>query len=159
MVGAQFDSLSRLHATLHGQTCGGWKISTPKPLHVCESPLALIMTTVPGKDLKSCAATDDDLTPHVLESIGRAFVAAMQKSWSRGQLHGDLGLQNILYDIEARNLSLIDPGTLESCSVCNDPGQSRHPPVLELGHILPDLAPDVAAMIRNPVPRLPPQIF
>src|SRR5260370_2189380 len=147
MVGGEFDSLRPRHARVHGQTCGGWKISTPKPLHVCESPLALIMTTVPGKDLKSCAATDDDLTPHVLESIGRAFVAAMQKIWSRGQLHGDLGLQNILYDIEARNLSLIDPGTLESCSVCNDPDKSPHPPVLELCHILRGLVTDLRDMI------------
>jgi O-antigen/teichoic acid export membrane protein len=159
MVVAQFDSLSRLHAALHGQTCGGWKISTPKPLHVCESPLALIMTTVPGKDLKSCAATDDDLTPEILESIGRAFVAAMQKSWSRGQLHGDLALQNILYDIEGRNLSLIDPGTLESCSVCNNPDKSRRPAVLELGHILRDLGTDVRDMIGNPIARLRRQIF
>ena len=159
MVGAQFRSLSRLHAALHGQACDGWEISGPKPLHVCESPLALIMTAVSGKDLKSRAATDDDLTPDVLESIGRAFVAAMQKSWSRGQLHGDLGLQNILYDIEARNLSLIDPGTLESCSVCNETDKSWRPAVLELGHILRDLGTDVRDMIGNPIARLRRQIF
>jgi hypothetical protein len=94
-----------------------------------------------------------------LESIGRAFVAAMQKSWSRGQLHGDLALQNILYDIEARNLSLIDPGTLECCSVCNDPDKSRRPAVLELGHILRDLGTDVRDMIGNPIARLRRQIF
>ena len=159
MVDAQFEALSILHAAVHGQTCDGWKISSPKPLHVCQSPLALIMTAVSGKDLKSCAATDDDLTPDVLESIGRVLVTAMRESWSRGQLHGDLGLQNIHYDIEANDLSLIDPGTLESCSVCNDPDRSWRPAVLELGHILRDLGTDVRDIIGNPIARLRRQIF
>src|SRR5712691_12407635 len=83
----------------------------------------------------------------------------MKKSCSRGQLHGDLALQNILYDIEARNMSLIDPGTLECCSVCNNPNKSRRPAVLELGHILRDLGTDVRDMIGNPAARLRRQIF
>ena len=105
-VQAQFDSLSSLHAGLHGRTVHGWTISTPQPLRICQSPLALVMTAVSGtKDLKSSAAADDDLTPDVLETIGRAFVATMRESWSRGQLHGDLGLQNVLYDIDVQEIA------------------------------------------------------
>jgi hypothetical protein len=160
MVAAQFDSLSRLHSALHGLTVNDWKISTPKPLQVCNSPLALVMTAVSAKkDLKSCAATDDDLTPEVLDAIGRAFTAAMQERWSRGQIHGDLALQNILYDIQGKNLSFIDPGTRECCTVCYDLSKCWRPAVLELGHILRDLGTDVRDLIGNPIARLRRQIF
>jgi tRNA A-37 threonylcarbamoyl transferase component Bud32 len=160
LVDAQFDALSRLHAVLDGRTVNGWKITTPKPIYVCKFPLALVMTTVSAKkDLKSCAATDDDLTPELLDAVGRAFAAAMHETWSRGQLHGDLALQNILYDIPGRNLSLIDPGTRECCRVCNDLAESWSPAVLELGHILRDLGTDVRDMIGNPIARLRRQIF
>ena len=160
LVDAQFDSLSRLHSALHGRTLRGWKISTPTPLHVCKSPLALVMTAVSGKkDLKSCAAADDELTPEVLEAVGRAFVAAMHESWSRGQLHGDLALQNILYNIQTKDLSFIDPGTPECCLVCNDVPARWRPAVLELGHMLRDLGTDVRDMLGNPIARLRRQIF
>jgi O-antigen/teichoic acid export membrane protein len=160
LVDAQFESLSRLHMALDGRIVNGWKISTPKPIHISKSPLALVMTAVSAKkDLKSCAAADDDLTPEVLDAVGRAFTAAMHESWSRGQLHGDLALQNVLYDIPGKNLSLIDPGTRECCSVCNDLAESWSPPVLELGHILRDLGTDVRDMIGNPIARLRRQIF
>jgi tRNA A-37 threonylcarbamoyl transferase component Bud32 len=160
LADAQFDSLSRLHSALDGRTVNGWKISTPKPLHVCKSPLALVMTGVSGKkDLKSCAATDDDLAPEVLQALARAIVAALEQSWSRGQLHGDLALQNILYDIQAKNLSFIDPGTRECCSVCNDVTTRWRPAALELGHVVRDLGTDVRDVIGNPVARFRRQIF
>jgi len=160
MVNAQFASLARLHAALDGRIVNGWKISIPKPLYVCTSPLALVMTAVSAKkDLKSGAATDDDLAPDILDTLGRGFVAAMRECWSSGQIHGDLGLQNILYDIQARNLSLIDPGTRECCCVCNDATNGWRPAVLELGHILRDLGTDVRDLIGNPIARLRRQIF
>ena len=160
MVDAQFASLSRLHGALDGRSVNGWKISTPKPLYVCKSPLALVMTAVSGKkDLKSCAGADADLTPEILKAVGRAVAGVMQESWSRGQLHGDLGLQNILYDIQRKNLSFIDPGTRESCFVCNDTYKRIHPAMLELGHMLRDLGTDVRDMIGYPAARLRRQIF
>jgi hypothetical protein len=118
------------------------------------------MTAVAGrKDLKSCTANDDELTPDVLDALGRAFIATMQDGWSRGQMHGDLGLQNILYDIQAKTLSFIDPGTRECCSVCNDIASPWRPAALELGHILRDLGTDVRDLIGNPIARLRRQIF
>jgi O-antigen/teichoic acid export membrane protein len=160
LADAQFDSLSRLHSALDGRTVDDWKISTPKPLYICKSPLALVMTGVSGKkDLKSCAATDDDLTPEGLRAVARVVVAALEESWLRGQLHGDLALQNILYDIQARNLSFIDPGTRECCSVCNEVTTRWRPAALELGHILRDLGTDVRDLIGNPVARFRRQVF
>jgi O-antigen/teichoic acid export membrane protein len=160
LADAQFDSLSRLYSVLDGLTVNSWKISTPKPLYVCKLPLALVMTAVSGKkDLKSCAATDDDLTPEVLQAVARAIVAALKESWSRGQRHGDLALQNILYDVRAKNLSFIDPGTPECCNVCNDLTTPWRPAALELGHIVRDLGTDVRDIIGNPVARFRRQIF
>jgi O-antigen/teichoic acid export membrane protein len=160
MVQEQFDSLNRLHAALDGRCINGWTISTPQPLQICEAPLALAMTTVSArKDLRSSAAADENLTPDVLDALGRACVGAMADSWSRGQMHGDLALQNILYDIRERHLSFIDPGTRECCNVCNDVATHWRPAALELGHILRDLGTDVRDLIGNPIARLRRQIF
>jgi len=156
---AEFASLSRLHEGLHGRAVEGWTIATPAPLHLCEAPLALVMTAVPAtKDLKSSAAVDDDLTPDRLEQLGRALVIAMRTIWSRGQMHGDLGLQNVLYDLDSRTLSLIDPGTPECCRVCHERAGTWRPAVLELGHILRDLGTDVRDVIGNPIARLRRQV-
>jgi hypothetical protein len=86
-------------------------------------------------------------------------VAAMRPTWSRGQLHGDLGLQNVLYDVPSRTLSLIDPGTPECCRVCDEGAHTWRPAVLELGHILRDLGTDVRDVIGNPIARLRRQVF
>ncbi|HLH92145.1 MAG TPA: hypothetical protein VKX28_27255 [Xanthobacteraceae bacterium] len=157
---AEFDSLSRLHGALHGRVVEGWTIAMPTPLHLCTSPLALVMTAVPAtNDLKSRAPADDDLPLDRLEQLGRVLVAAMRPSWSRGELHGDLGLQNILYDVDSRTLSLIDPGTPECCRVCNEGRHNWRPAALELGHILRDLGTDVRDLIGNPTARLRRQVL
>jgi O-antigen/teichoic acid export membrane protein len=159
-VRAEFNSLSRLHGALHGRVIEGWTIATPTPLHVCESPLSLVMTAVPAtNDLKASAATDDELTPDRLEQLSRVLVAAMRTIWSRGQLHGDLGLQNVLYDVHSRTLALIDPGTPECCRVCHEAAGEWRPAVLELGHILRDLGTDVRDVVGNPIARLRRQVF
>jgi hypothetical protein len=138
----------------------GWKISTPEPLHVCHLPVALLMTPIAGKkDLKTSAGTDDELTPEVLQAMAHAMVTALHGSWSRGHLHGDLALQNILYDVSAKRLCFIDPGTQDCCSVCNDVANSWGPAALELGHILRDLGTDVRDLIGNPAARFRRQIF
>jgi O-antigen/teichoic acid export membrane protein len=160
MVNEQFAALLRLHARLDGSVVNGWTISTPRPLFICESPLALVMTAIPAKkDLRSSIAVDYDLTHEILAELGRALVAAMQESWSRGEMHGDLGLQNVLYDIRTRQLSLIDPGTRECCIVCNDITNPWSPAVLELGHMLRDLGTDIRNLTGTPAAWLRRKIF
>lgn len=159
MAEAQAGSLSRLHASLDGQVINGWTISVPIPLHVCKAPLALIMTAVPGKDLKSQMTADDELNPSILESLGRTVAAAMQQCWSRGQMHGDLGLQNILYDIHSRNVAFIDPGTRECCVVCMAKNSRWTLGATELGHILRDLGTDVRDFSGNSLARVRRKIF
>jgi len=110
LVRAEFKSLSQLYAALNGRTIDGWSTHTPAPLYVCESPLALVMTAVPGTPLSSCLPTGDNVTPEVLESASRAVLGAMQTFWSMGQLHGDVSFDNILCDIVHKDLSFIDLG-------------------------------------------------
>lgn len=143
MVNTQFDSLLRLHQSLNGRQVDGWTIAIPMPLHVCKAPLALLMTAVSGNDLKSSIANNDDLTLGVMQSLGRTLVKIMRPYWSHNQVHGDIGLQNILYDVRMRQLALIDPGTPECCVVCMQKDARWKPEILELGHIVRDLGTDI----------------
>ena len=157
-VHAQFDALERLNSTVDGRIVDGWTISTPKPLYICRSPLALVMTAVPGKDLKSCDLALDERTIQALDSAGRVLVAVMQDCWSRGQLHGDLAPQNILCDVDAKTLSLIDPGTPESCLDCNRDRKDSASAVFDLAHLLWAWGIE-RADIANPVGRRRKHIF
>jgi O-antigen/teichoic acid export membrane protein len=138
IVHAQYDALSRLHLTMHGRASHGWKISVPEPIYICKSPVALVMTQVPGQTLTLCLETGDDMTPEVLDSAARAIVTAMELNWSLGRLHGDLGFDNILCDVSARNLSFVDPDATRGCSVsaASDPQNAR---VREMGAFLTDM--------------------
>jgi hypothetical protein len=114
-VHAQFNSLGDLHAILDGLQINGWKISIPRPLYVCGSPLALVMTAVPGRSIDVYMQKSDVLTPEVTRSAARAFAGAMKHYWSSGRMHGELGLCNVLFDVEAKTLSFIDALPEENC--------------------------------------------
>ena len=46
---------------------------------------------------------------------------AMEQCWSNGRRHGDLHFGNVLFDIGAKKISLIDAGsTRADCRICND---------------------------------------
>jgi hypothetical protein len=118
------------------------------------------MTQVSGKhDLKASLGVDKDLTPEMLDELGQAVVLGLRESWSRGERHGDLALQNILYSVQTRQLSFIDPGTRECCFVCNSADSPWPSAVLELGHILRDYGTDVRDLMGKPRARLLRGIF
>lgn len=154
MLQAQFDSLSKLHSALHGREINGWKVFIPCPLYIHASPLALAMTEVPGKHIETYASKNVVLTSRDLLDAARAFVTTMQQYWSDGRCHGDLGVHNVLFDIEAKKISFIDPGTLESCPVCNDRTKSQPPAVLDLAHTLYDVTLDVSDLVGVQTMRL-----
>lgn len=159
MVQDQFDALSSLHAALHGCEVNGWKISVPRPLRIHKSPLTLLMTKVPGRHIDSYKSKDDVLTSRNLRDAAYAFAAAMQRCWSVGRRHGDLGVHNALFDIEARKIAFIDPGTRESCPVCNDYTRAQAPAVLDLAHTLYDVTIDVTDLTGRPTMRTHREIF
>ena len=143
MARAQFDSLTRLHAAVDKQDSHGWSISVPRPLFVARSPLALIMTTISGRDLNSWLAARDKPGIETMQDIARATIAAVSKCWDIQQVHGDLALQNIVCDAAARRLSFIDPGTHECCRVCNKMSAKWAPSVFDLAHIVADVGASV----------------
>jgi O-antigen/teichoic acid export membrane protein len=159
MVQAEFDSLSNLHAALDGCEINGWKISTPRPFRIHRSPLALLMTEVPGRHIDSYASKNDILTSRNLRDAARAFATTMQQCWSSGGRHGDLGVHNVLFDIEAKKISFVDPGTSASCPVCNGSTKPQSPQASDLAHVLYDVSIDVVDMIGSPTMRMHRQAF
>lgn len=108
-IARQFACLSRCHALMDGGTFNGWRISAPVPLHMCRSPLALVMTMVPGKKVSWYLRTGGELTREIVDTAPQAVVAAMTSCWAAGQSHGDLNIDNILLDPVAREISFVDP--------------------------------------------------
>ena len=150
MVSKQIDALNHLRLASSGHVINGWEISAPEPLYDCKSPLALVMTRASGQDLLSATAARDGLASDVLHSVAGVLAAVLQKNYLRETFHGDLGLQNIFLDVETKKLSFIDPGTLESCRVCNAKTKRWDAAILDLGHMLCDAGTDVKTMIRSP---------
>ena len=150
LVRGAFESLSWLYAALDGSTINGWKISIPAPLYICESPLALVTSMVTGKPLSSWL-DHGNMPPEVFQSLPHAIIAAMNRFWSNGLLHGDLTLDNILCDVGARNLSFVDAGMRRTCPFDDDLGSRWEPPSHDLAHMLYDTAVSVLSTIVSPV--------
>ena len=150
MVEAQFDSLAKLHTVLDNRQVNGWTISVPRPLYVCKSPLALVMTAVPGQYIDSCAPEGGVLPSEVLhDGAASAFAAALKLCWWNGQRHGDLGLRNVLFDIDAKRLSFIDAGTRESCRTCSEVVKFPSAVASDLAHVLCDVVIDVMDLVGS----------
>jgi hypothetical protein len=150
LVRHEFESLSRLHAALNGSNVDGWKISIPSPLYICDASVALVMSMVPGRTLGSWLE-HGDLPREALDSLPNAVIAAVNKLWSIGQVHGDLTFDNILCDIGARDLSFVDPGMRTICPLRDDLASRWKPPAHELAHMLYDVGASVLSTLVNPV--------
>jgi hypothetical protein len=158
-VREQFDSLSRLHAAVHGRTINGWKISAPAPLYLCESPLALVMPMVSGHKLTLFLETNDNVAPEFLESAARAVAIAMVRCWSIGLPHGDLCFDNILCDIVTGDLSFVDLGAPNSSFFCDGIAKRWYPASRDLAYMLYDTGVRMKSTIGNPRARLLQQLF
>jgi len=159
LVRTQFEALSRLHESVNGQIINGWKISTPAALYFCESPLALVMTMVPGRKLNSCLDTGENVTPEMLESASHAVVTVMERYWFDSQLHGDLNFDNILCDIVGRDLSFVDLGALENCFFYDGVTKRWYPSSYDLAYMLFDTGVAVKNTIGRPGALLRRQMF
>jgi len=150
LVRSQFAALSQLHAALNGSEVNTWKILSPAPICACERPLALVMSMVPGKTL-SFWLERGGLTHDVLCSLPHVIIAAANRLWSLGQVHGDLTFDNILCDIGARDLSFVDPGVRTICPFRDKVTDGWKPPAHDLAHMLYDVAVSVLSTLVNPV--------
>ena len=159
MVRRQFEGLSRLRMVLHGHTINGWKISIPAPLYVCVSPLALVMTMVPGRPLISLLEDANDSSPELFDSVPQAVVAAMERCWSVGHFHGDFNVDNILCDIANRDISFIDVSLPTNSRLGDDAPRRWFPASQDLGYLLFDTAVRVRSTIGKPKARSRQQLF
>jgi hypothetical protein len=139
----------RLHEVLDGNEINGWRVSVPRSLHVCTSPSALIMTTVPGEPIGSYAARNDVLTSQAILDAARTFAMAMEQYWSSGRRHGDLNFGNALLDLETKRISFIDAGTRADCRVCSDVTKFTSAIVCDLAHFLWEVAHDLSDLVRD----------
>jgi O-antigen/teichoic acid export membrane protein len=159
MAQAEFDSLSNLHAVLDGCEISGWKISIPRPLFIHQSPVALVMTEVPGRHIDSYASKNDILASRNLCEAARAFATTMPQCWSSVGRHGDLGVHNVLFDIDAKKISFVDPGTSAGCPICNSSTKPQSPQASDLAHVLYDVSIDVMDLIASPTMRRHREVF
>jgi O-antigen/teichoic acid export membrane protein len=157
MARAQFKSLLRLHEVLDGRNINGWRISVPNPLHLCESPLALVMTAARGRQIEYYASRCDSSISKTLIDAARTCALAMQQCWAIGQRHGDLWLANILLDLENKEISFIDAGTIEACSICNDGTNVRT--AREIAHLLCQDATDISGLFGRSAVRTAKEAF
>jgi len=146
----EFSALLRLHTELSGGSSCGWKISVPVPLFVSDSPPALVMSLAPGKSLSFWLERGSAL-PEAFGSLPYAVIGAANKLWSTGRLHGDLTLDNILCDTEARELSFVDPGMRSICPFSDDLTRQWNPSSHDLAHILCDISASVQNAIISPL--------
>ena len=145
---AQFQALTRLHNTIGHSQQDGWTVETPQPLHASASPLAIVMTLAPGHNIQMASKDLDEKLAAQWVQIADVCMGGLTKLWANDQVHGDFGLQNLLVDFTQHKLFLIDPGTVDSCSICSQ-RRSGSPAALDLGHLLADYAMDASDISGN----------
>jgi O-antigen/teichoic acid export membrane protein len=150
LAGRQFECLSRSHALLRGRTFNGWRISAPVPLYMCRSPLALVMTMVPGRKVSWHLRTGGELTRDIVDTAPQAVVAAMTDCWAAGQSHGDLNVDNILLDPVAREISFVDLDLPPIVPLCGDGASRWRPASHDLAYMLYDAAMRVKPDVVRP---------
>lgn len=159
LVHAEFDSLSRLSKALAGTSLNGWQIFAPAPLYICKSPLALVMSTVPGQPLNVCLEGDKNIMPEILETVPRIVAAVVAQYWSAGQVYGELSFNNILCDVVTKRLSFVDPGVPSDSFSCNEVTKQWYPASHDLGYMLYSTQARLKHHVANPRARIREQLF
>ena len=124
----QFDALARRTLTVDGKTVDGWKTRAPLPLYASASPPALVMTMAAGLNLSKSLLTEAIAFEMLIQRRGRS--SRLCGRTGRRSLHGDLSLNNILWDPADRVLSLIDVDTTSGASSAKVP-RSVYPASLD----------------------------
>jgi O-antigen/teichoic acid export membrane protein len=158
-VRGQLAALSRLHEAVHGGSCGGWKTFAPAPLYLCESPLAQVMTMVPGRELDWHLETGAGVSQELLETAPRAVAAAMRNYWALGELYGALSFCNLLCDVNARELSFVDVGLESDSFLCDRVPRRWYPASRDLAYLLYQTGVRVKHSIGHPAARGRQQTF
>ena len=84
-----------------------------------------------------------------LDEAAKVSVRAITQSWHDNIMHGDLALQNILFDFKTKSLAFVDGGTTTCCITCHDFRHQWTSASRDLAHILSDVLTDVKKTIGN----------
>jgi O-antigen/teichoic acid export membrane protein/tRNA A-37 threonylcarbamoyl transferase component Bud32 len=139
----QFDAQMRLHWAVDGRTVHGWTFRAPVPLHLSASPPAMVMTMAAGVDLNKSFVACRNQPAEMLESMARALVSVMRPHWAAGYSHGDLCLQNILWDPGRRVLTFIDADTPVGAGAGDGVQNEWYPASRDLAGVVCDVATDI----------------
>ena len=151
MVRRQAAAFARFHEALNGITLHGWRMTVPRPLHASENPPALVMTLAEGATLDACLRTVPGAGTIAAKPVALAVVAALQRCWSQGLIHGDLNPDNILCNSTAKELVFLDVGIPDEMPAPEPSSQGtaghRDPASEDLAYLLFDAAVQVKSGI------------
>lgn len=147
----EFEALSRLRSTIHGQVINGWRIVSPAPVECSARPAALLMTAVPGRPLRSLLAREGMLPAKVVASVAQATLGVLKQYWlTQEQIYGDLNLSNVLCDPAGRTLAFVDPGMPHPMCRCEGVGRRCYPASRDLAYLLYGIAASVKSSLGCP---------
>jgi O-antigen/teichoic acid export membrane protein len=158
-VHEQFTSLTRLHAAVDGSTVEGWTTLAPMPLFVCHSPLALVMTVVPGRELDWYLETGTSFRSDLLISAPRAVVTALRNYWELGHVYGALSFANIHCDPANRELAFLDAGLETDALLCEGVGKRWYPASRDLAYMIYQTGVRVRSGVFNRAARVRQELF
>jgi hypothetical protein len=115
------------------------------------------MTAVPGQHIGSYASRSDVPTSTIIDAA-RTLAMALEQCWSSGRRHGDLNFGNVLFDIDAKNISFIDAGTRDDCRICNGV-INQSAATSDLAHLLWEVTHVVMDLIRSQTGRMSSEMF
>ena len=147
MIRRQSAAFARFHEALNGITLIGWRITVPRPLYTSEQPAALVMTLAEGATLDSCLRNAAEDGTAAVKPVALAVIAALQRCWSQGLIHGDLNPDNILCNRAGKELAFVDVGIpLDEPPYAGEAGH-RDPASEDLAYLLFDAAAQVKSGI------------
>jgi len=131
------ECLTIINRCLNGVVISGWEVHSPKVLFLCKCPLALVLTRVPGIQLEQYLVLSQAVTTECIESLAYVIVSALRMYWAAGaRMYGDIGLENILCDLETQSISFLDPGKPNASFMCKNVPKNIHPASWDLACLL-----------------------
>lgn len=143
------NGLHILQEHLDGTSFEEWAIRSPRLLYSSDSPLALVMNSVPGQPLHQYLRSHD-MCSSEMETIAEVILSALQVYWTQGEIYGDLNLKNILFEPEEMTLAFVDPGMPLEYYRCDKVVSEWSPMSRDLAYLLFSVAVSVKSTLGNP---------
>ena len=136
-IQSEFVALSRLNAVVQGRQFAGWHIQSPVPILRTETPVAIVMTKVPGCNFHEYLQRAVKFNATELSSAAAAIAEAISAYWQdERNCYGDFHLANILCDPTSKTISFIDPGMPRETWLCQDAPDYWQPASRDLAYLL-----------------------